>query len=162
MPNVAKVLKEEISRIGRKEAKSLTQPLQRRVVQLVRSAADAKRRLSLLESANKLLVARLAKLEASPAVAAPAEQASERGWISGKGVKSLRKRLGLSRKEMGALVDVSEQSIYNWESSSRALKLRDASRKALFSMRGIGAREARRRLAELAAKAPAPKRGKSK
>lgn len=162
MPNVAKVLKEEISRIGRKEAKSLTQPLQRRVVQLVRSAADTKRRLSLLESANKLLAARLAKLESSPAVAAPAEQAAERGWISGKGVKSLRKRLGLSRKEMGSLIDVSEQSIYNWESSARALKLRDASRKALFSMRGIGAREARRRLAELAPKAPAPKSGKSK
>ncbi|MCC6227435.1 MAG: helix-turn-helix transcriptional regulator [Microthrixaceae bacterium] len=161
MPNVAKVLKEEISRIGRKESSALARPLQRRIVQLVHSAADMKRRLALLEAANKQLQSRLARIEgAQPAPAA--EQDSARGWISGKGVRSLRKSLGLSAAELGALVDVSAQSVYNWEANAGMLKLRDASKNALMSLRGIGAREARRRLAEKAPKRATVKRGKAK
>ena len=155
MPNVAKVLKEEIARIGRKESRAAVTPVHRRTIQLERSSADLKRRVAALERLNKDLHKRLAQL-APVATAAPAP--ASRNWISGKGVKSLRKQLGVSQADLARLVGVSDQSVYNWESAPGKLNLRDVTRANLLAMRSLGAREAKRRLAEMSAKKPAPGR----
>jgi DNA-binding transcriptional regulator YiaG len=158
MPNVASVLKQEIARIARKEAKAAVGPLRKPSVRARADIAGLKRRLAALEKANKDLLARLVKVEAAQPV--PATEPAARGWISGKGIRSLRKRLGLSQNEFARLAGVSGQAVYMWESKTGTLTLRGPTKAKVFAVRGLGAREARRRLAEMAeaaAKQPARK-----
>jgi DNA-binding transcriptional regulator YiaG len=151
MPNVAKVLREEITRLARKEAKAAVAPIRRPSIRLRKDAADLKRRMASLEKETKRLQALLNKMEAAqPAV----PDAEKKAWISGKGIKSLRKRLGLSQAELAKLVGVSDNAVYIWESKPGMLKLRPSTKAAVFSIRGIGAREAKKRLEEMKKKTP--------
>ena len=145
MPNVMKVLKEEISRISRKEAKAAVSPVRKPSARYRKDIADLKRRMALQEKANKQLQGRLAKVEAAQPAAPTAEPAG-RGWISGEGIKSLRKRLGLSQADFARLVGVSDQAVCIWENKSGMLRLRDSTKTSVFAVRGIGVREAKRRL----------------
>ena len=61
----------------------------------------------------------------------------------------MRKRLGLSAAQLAALVGVSEQSVYNWETKKATPRKEQFA--AIIALRGIGKREVRQRLA---AKAP--------
>jgi DNA-binding transcriptional regulator YiaG len=157
MPNIAKVLKEEISRIGRKEAKAANRLIHHKEVRLAKAAVDLKRRVVELEKAMRLLQQRLAALEAVQPVSAATGQESKREWISGKGIRRLRKKLGLSQAAFAKLVGVSIISVYQWEKHAGMLKLRKATKAAVFGIRGIGAREAKRRLEEVTKAGPAKK-----
>ena len=148
MPNIAKVFREEISRISRHEAKVAVTPIRKPTVRLRKDVASLKTRLAALEKAHKELQAIAAKCQATQP--APVPETAEKGWISGKGVKTLRKRLGLTQGEFAKLVGVSTQSVVVWESKSTMLKFLDKTKAAVFAVRGIGAREAKARLAALA------------
>ena len=143
--NIAQVLKAEISRIAKREAKLLTSTTRSTAIQLKKTTADLKARLALLEKEVKrlnVIVINLASTQPAPAEA-PEEG---RAWISGKGVKALRRKTGLSQKEFGILTGVSPRAVTLWESQSGMLKLRDATKKAIMAVRGIGKAEARKRL----------------
>jgi hypothetical protein len=159
MPNVATVLKEEITRLARKEAKAAVSPIRKPSFRLRKDVADLKRRVASLAQENKQLLGRLARIETT--LPAPAPEAEKKGWISGKGVRSLRKRLGLTRAEFAKLVKVSENAVYIWESKPGMLRLRGNTKAAIFSIRGIGVREARKRMEEMRKTTKtAPKKGK--
>ena len=64
-----------------------------------------------------------------------------------KGLKSLRAHLGLSAAEFGLLVGASAQSIYKWE-TGKAVP-RGSQQATLAAIRGIGKREAGKRLAAI-------------
>jgi len=145
MPNIAKVLREEIARISRHEAKVAFTPLQRRTIKLERAAAGLKRRTASLEKENKQLQARLAQAEAAMPQP-PGPEPAGREWISGRGIKSLRQRLGLSQGQFARLAGASLRAVGKWESQPGMVKFRDATKAAVFSLRGIGAREAKQRL----------------
>ena len=74
MANVAKVLKEEIARISRKETKAAVSSIGKSQTSLKKTVADLKRRLASLEKDNKRLVAE-AKKHAPVSVKAPSEEA---------------------------------------------------------------------------------------
>jgi len=150
MPNIAKVLKDEISRISRHEVKVAITPNRKPTIRLRKEVAELKIRLAALEKSGKELRALMGSIQTTQPVPAP-EQA-EKGWISGKGIVSLRRRLGLSQGEFAKLVGVSDQAVYLWERKPGMLKLRKETKAALFAVRGIGAREAKQRLASLKAK----------
>lgn len=64
--------------------------------------------------------------------------------FSASGLAKQRQRLGLSAREVGALLGVSALSVYKWETGkvrSRARQL-----EAIASLRGLGKREAAARL----------------
>jgi len=146
--NIAQVLKAEISRISKKEAKALSSPTRSSTIQLKKTVADLKTRLSTLEKSNKELQKQVATLIASQPK--PAQEPEAKGWISGKGVKALRRKLGLSQGEFGKLTGVSTGAVTLWESKSGMLKLRDATKKAIMAVRKISGKvEARKRLDEL-------------
>lgn len=147
MPNIAAVIKEEIARISRKEAKAAVAPLRKPSVRYRGDIADLKSRLALMEKANKDLLARLAKVEGSQ----PAPEATEEGGrvrITAKGMKSLRKKLGLSAGDFGRLLGITAQGVYNNEHSKGALRLRATTKTAYLAVRGMGAKEAKAKLAE--------------
>lgn len=155
MSSIGALLKQEITRLARKEVRAQTEATRKATNQHRGSIASLKKQVAELERALARLQRQQSRGRPAPAAA---DQGEERIRFVPKGLKSHRERLGLSAAEYGLLAGVSSQSIYNWErgqASPRAGQL-----KALASLRGLGKREALRRL-EAAAAQPAakPKKG---
>ena len=159
MANVITALKAEIARIARKEAKQAVAPLRKPANATRLTLADLKRRVAALEQENKQLAASLSKI---PQPAPAEEPAKAKGWVSGKGVRSLRQKLGLSQEAFAQLVGVSPNAVYQWEHKSGMLRLHANTRAAVMSVRELGAREAKAKLAEMAAAKQAKPAGKVK
>jgi DNA-binding transcriptional regulator YiaG len=143
MPNIASALKEEITRLARKEARAHVESLKKASNQYRRDIAELKRQVAtLMQHATR------ADKVAAKATANPATQAkSARVRFVPKGLRSQRARLGLSAAEYGKLAGVTQQSIYNWESGTTRPRAEQIPR--LASLRALGIREARARLDQL-------------
>jgi len=142
MSNFNSVLKGEIARVARKEIKAVADPLRKANANCRREIAELKRQVLALQKEVRLL-SRVSR--ASAAVEADIQTNTRFG---AKGLKSLRARLGLSAADFGRLVGASGQSIYNWE-AGKAVP-RAGQQAALASVRGLGKREAAKRLEALA------------
>ena len=103
MPNFAAVLKQEITRLARKEVKAQTGPLKKHSAEQRRTIAALKRQVASLQRD----VAFLQKHEKRRLEKAPAAKEAEGVRFSPKWVKADRKRLGLSAREYSLLVGVS-------------------------------------------------------
>lgn len=141
MPNIAVVLKDEITRLSKKVVKQETLPLQKAIASQRRQLAALKRELA--ETKRELATLRKATPKAPTRKVNEAEGGQVRFQV--RGLKTLRARLGLSASDFGKLVGVSGQTIYNWETEKATP--RRAQIVALGQVRGIGKREALRRLA---------------
>jgi DNA-binding XRE family transcriptional regulator len=144
MPNIAAVLKEEILRLARKEVRQQTNVLRRASAQYRREIAGLKRRLSDLQRQ----VGPLKKQVLKGALPRAAEASAEQVRFTAKGLRSQRRRLGLSAADYGKLVGVTGQTIYSWEQESSRPRKQQVVR--LASLRHLGKREAQARLAQLA------------
>jgi len=103
-----KELQLEITRLARKEIKKELEPVKRVNASQRGYIADLRREVTELQKE----VARLQRAASK----APVEIDDSKGfWISGKGVVSLRKRLGVTQAELAVLANVSTQSIVKWE-----------------------------------------------
>lgn len=113
MPKLATVLKDEITRLARKEVRAESLPMRKAAVQSRTDINALKRRVAALEkqiaSLSKAATIRKAETAIDPATIR----------FSSKGFGTLRRRLGLSATEMGFLFDASDQSIYKWERGVR-------------------------------------------
>ncbi len=135
MPNIALVLKAEIARISRKEARSETERLQTMVAQQRKELVALKRQVTALEK-SLVQVLRSARKE-SAAVSPVSTQAAGGPTIKFSAAKLIKHRqlLGITANEYGALVGVTGQSIYKWEAGKafpRSQQLERAS--ALLAM----------------------------
>jgi len=112
--NIASVLKQEISRLSRKETRSETDKLRKTSAQYRSEIAALKRRTAALEQQ----ISRLGRLlpQQTPEKAEPEAKTNAR--FSAKGFKTLRKRLGLTAEATATLLGVSAQTIYNWEAGN--------------------------------------------
>ncbi|MBZ5588475.1 MAG: hypothetical protein LAO05_07925 [Acidobacteriia bacterium] len=147
MPNIAKVLKDEVARITRGETRKALASVRRPAAGLRRTTADLKRRVAQLEKELRSLRKTIEGLaKAHPPSAA---EGTDKARITAKGMRSLRRKLRLSGQEFAKLLGVSPQVVYWWEKSSGRLRVRRTTRAAILATRGIGSREARRRLAEI-------------
>lgn len=141
MPNFASVFKEEIVRLARKAVRSEVEGLKKSSAQYRTDIAELKRRVAALEkqlskvekTTSKVVAAEAADGEASPV------------RFSAKGLATHRQRLGLSAADMGALLNVSAQSIYHWEAGKS--KPRQQQLAAIAALRKMGKRQARAQLA---------------
>jgi DNA-binding transcriptional regulator YiaG len=146
MPNIAKVLKDEMARIARREANNIVAPARKPAVGLKRTAAELRRKVAGLEKEVRALRKAVAGLRP----AAPAADTSvAKARLTAKGMRSLRRKLRLSGQEFAQLVGVTGQAVYAWEKGDGPLKVRTRTRTAIVAIRGIGAREAKRRLAAM-------------
>ena len=146
MANLASVLKSEIARLARKEAKVQLDPLRKANAGYRRDIAALKREVAELSRRLKAT----SKATARPAKnAASASEDGPRLRFQAKGLKSHREKLGLSAAEYGALAGVSAQSIYNWEAGKTVPRQTQVA--ALAELRGMGKREAAKRLEAAAA-----------
>jgi DNA-binding transcriptional regulator YiaG len=146
MPNVAKVFKTEITRISRKEIKTAIGQIGKSHMGLKKTVVDLKKRLASLEKENKRLMAETKKQKPEFAEKPLEEQGKAR--ITAKGIRSLRRSLRLTQADFAKLVGTTTHSVYLWENKDGGLKLRDKTREALLSIRGMGVKEAKEKLAE--------------
>lgn len=142
MSNVMKELKAEISRLARKEVKKALAPVQR---------AHAARRGLIAELRREIVALRkeLGAMQKAGTAAAAPEAADEGGrfWIMGKGVRSLRKRLGLTQAELGRLAGVSVPTVVKWEGTAGKVAVRRKETVALLKeIRGLSKKTAAERL----------------
>ena len=151
MPNLATLLKEEISKIVRKEVQDQVRELQK----TVREQRDALARLEKQSGPAK------AKAAAKPAAAKPtaAEPAAKvRKAPAGTGdkrkqirispntIKKHRRRLKLSQAELGELLNVSTNTVLRWEAGTS--KPRGKHLPGLGQLRSMGLREVKKQRSE--------------
>ena len=140
MPDVATVLKEEITRLARKEVKQQVGPLKKTITEQRRTIAELNRQVVALARNQAFLQ----QQEKRRLAEAPEADAAEGVRFSPQWVKAHRKRVGLSASDYGLLVGVSGQTIYSWESGKS--KPRATALAGWGNVRSIGKREASRRL----------------
>ena len=144
MSNIAKALKEEISRISRKEAKGAAAPIATSNAGLRKTVSDLKKRVAALEKENRHLLAGVKREKSAKAPELSREPKKAR--ITSKTIRSLRSRLGLSQADFGKLAGVTTHAVYLWENKEGQLNLRDKTKAAFLSIKGMKAREAKERL----------------
>lgn len=139
MSNVMKELKSEISRLARKEVKQeLAQvkkinATQRGLIAALRRQVDALQK--------EMAVLKKAAPKAEKVLGGKTEPQG-RFWITAKGVRTLRKRLGLTQAVFGKLAGVSGQSVVNWEGSKGKIDIRKKATMArLQEIKGKGKKE---------------------
>ncbi len=141
MPNLAVVLRQEIRRLARQEARAEIATVKRSSGQYRRDIAGLKRELAV--ALRKIAVLE-SELRRGRGAAEPAVEDAETKRWSPRGLKTHRKRLGLSAKQYGALIGVSGQTIYHWESGQQRPRARQFA--ATLAVRGLGKRAALARL----------------
>jgi DNA-binding transcriptional regulator YiaG len=140
MPNITTVLNDQIRRLARREIKNNTLVMRRAASQYRREIAALKRQ-----------IAELSKSVASLQKAAPAQQLEQPAVdaqslrFRADGLRTHRAKLGISAQHYGQLVGVTGQTIYDWESGKSRPRTSQLPR--IASVRGLGKREALKRLA---------------
>jgi DNA-binding transcriptional regulator YiaG len=138
MANIGQVLKEEIGRLSRRQIRQDTAALKKDSVWLKRTVADMKRRITTLERENRLLKAQVSRQ--LPAES-PGTDNIKKLRVTGPMIQKLRKRLKISQADLGILLGVSGQSVYQWERRDDRLRLRENAKVALYRVRKMGIRE---------------------
>lgn len=144
MPNIASILKAEISRVARKEVRAEIETLKKASVAHRASIAELRRQVNVLEKELR----RVAKGAIRPAMAPDSDDeasASTKRRFSATRLAAHRVKLGLSAAIYGQLVGVSGQTIYHWEQGK--VRPRAAQLENLASIRDLSAREITERLA---------------
>lgn len=148
MPNMATVLKGEISRIARKEMKSGTSVLRKASAQYRKDIAALKRQVSNLQGKVSVLEKRVLRIVPTQVPEADGKDVR----FTAKGLLSQRKRLGLSASDYGKLVGVTGHTIYTWEKGTS--RPRKTQLPVLASIRQMGKKEVHARLELLSKGSP--------
>jgi hypothetical protein len=148
MPDLATVLKDEITRLARKQQRPEADAL-RKTVNIQRSEiASLKRRFLVLERALAGLSSARRAPAPKPSASASASEEGRHIRFTPSGLASNRQRLGLSAADYGLLVGASGQSIYAWEPGTTTPRPKHLA--AIASLRGIGTKAAVARLSAIA------------
>jgi DNA-binding transcriptional regulator YiaG len=147
MPNINKVLREEITRLSRREMRATSARLKKGVQRAHSACAELKARIRMLEARIVELARRTAAAPAE-AVGAEAGAAGVKIRPTGAMIRKLRARLGLPQTRLAKLLGVSAQSVTHWESNAGKLKMRERTRQSLLKIRSLGKRAVRRMVAE--------------
>ncbi len=140
MANIGTVLKEEITRLARREVNSQIKTIRKASAQHRRDIAQLKRQVAALSKQ----VAYLERQERKRASKGVPKASTEGRRFSARGLKAHRTQLGLSAADYASLVGVSPQTIYNWEQGK--VRPGDEHLASLVAVRGLGKRDALKRL----------------
>ncbi len=156
MPNIGKVLKDEIQRISDKSSRATAAKLRKEIAALRAAQVSLRKEVGQLKKQQRAGVSTLSTPSTSPD--ASASRKGRRGGITSKGIVSLRKRLGLTQTAFAELAEVTPQSVTLWENKDGPLRLRTATAAKLDELKGIGKREAQQRLAAAKKSPPRPRK----
>ena len=140
MPNIASILKDEITRLARKEIRSELEALRKASAQYRSDIAGLKRRVAELEKQAGRLVPKSSK-KVIPVVEG---EGPTNFRFSAKRFAAQRQKLGVSAGDMGTLLGVSAQTVYNWEAGKA--RPRQQQLAAIAAVRKLGKRDVKARL----------------
>lgn len=146
MPNIASILKAEISRVARKEVRAEIEVLKKSSFAHRASIAALRRQVDALEKALRRAVKGSAGRSVTPEADAAVDAGVKRRFSANR-LAAHRAKLGLSAATYGKLVGVSGQTIYHWEQGKA--RPRAAQLESLASVRELGAGEVAERLESL-------------
>jgi len=150
LSKLASTLKDEITRLGRKEARRLALPLKRRITTLERLVRD--QRVAMKQLARQAAAVPRAAAASS---GAPPGQAADSRELDAVSIKRERERLGMTQRDLGKRIGVTHVAVYLWESGRS--KPQGRNRKVLQKV--LGLRAPRPEPARAAMK-PGPKPGR--
>jgi DNA-binding transcriptional regulator YiaG len=160
MSNIAQVLKDEIQRIAKKQIKASASELHKYNVSLKKTLVQLRKQLaSIKQEMRQLKKFQGKQLRAEPQTIS---ETAERLRFSAKGIRSLRKKLKLSQADFAKLVGVSSLAVYQWERKEGKLALRQATKTKMAEIRGLGRKEALKRIEEMPSKSKAKTKAKKK
>ncbi len=125
MPNIANVLKDEIKRVARKEINLTLTPLKVSNAALKKLVYEHKQRIAALEKENKRLSSLQEKIHGPVHDNSP-KLKEDNFSITGRQVRSLRGRLGISQARLAQLLGVCDNIVGIWESKPGRLQIQRA------------------------------------
>ncbi len=146
MANLTSLLRDEITRLARRQINAEIAPLKKRCAQQRRMIAALKKECSALRRELSQLSKRGTTL-APKAAPGTAEGGVTRRRFRADGLRSFRVRLGLTVREVALLLGVSDQTVYNWETAST--RPQPAMIETIAELRALGKREVKARLLKL-------------
>jgi DNA-binding transcriptional regulator YiaG len=150
MSTLAQTIKDEIRRISRREIGLALSKFRRDHIALKKRIAEQKSRISAIEKDNKELSKRQVAFGQDQRVEAHSEPEAEHVAVYGRGIKSLRRRLGLSQIDLATLIGMNRISISHWEKKSGKITiLKPDVRKMLTELKGMKKAEVAARLGTL-------------
>ena len=139
MSNVMKELKLEISRLARKEIHAELAPVRKINAAQRGFIAALRRQVDALQKEMSMLK------KSAPASASSGDQiksvSEERVGFTGKGIKALRRRLGLTQAALASLAGVSGPAVVQWEKNQGKMRLRKTSSIKLQEIRKMKKRD---------------------
>ncbi|MDR3682112.1 MAG: helix-turn-helix domain-containing protein [Geothrix sp.] len=141
MPNFVSAMKDEVLRLARKEVRRELEGLKKASAQYRSDIAELKRRVVVLEKQH----ARLEKKGSKKVSVEPEGDGTARFRFSAKRLAAHREKLGVSAGDMGTLLGVSAQTIYNWEAGKS--RPRQQQLAAIAAIRKLGKRAVQAQLA---------------
>ena len=142
MPNIATVLKQEIQRLARREARALVRPVKNALLRERKAVAALRARVASQGNEIERLQARMRAVGSMrPKVS---EDTLKRTRWRKDTVRAIRMSLGLSQADFAQLVGVSANAVYQWESNRSSPQHKY--RTVMLGLRGMGKRDARRLL----------------
>jgi DNA-binding transcriptional regulator YiaG len=136
------IIKEEIIRLAKREMRAKFVPLRRDVRSLKITASQLRKSVAGLQR----LVNQQAKQMGPKPVAEVTPEDMKKARISPRLIKSLRKHLGISQRELAKLVGVTVGAVFQWEKGK--FEPKDDKKKLLIGLRKLGRHGARKLLAE--------------
>jgi len=138
-------IKSEIVRLAKREMRKTFVPLRRDVRLLKSTVSQLRKTVVVLErlvaQQQKELKKRKVPLEATP-------EELKKSRFSPRLVRSLRKKLGISQKELAVLAGVTVGAAHLWEKGK--FKPKDEKKAVMVALRKLGRREVRKLLEERA------------
>jgi DNA-binding transcriptional regulator YiaG len=143
MGNLEATIKSEIIRLAKRELRRVTVPLRRDVRSLKMTVSQLRKTLSGLE---RLAARRGSELLSEKVKLSAAPEELEKSRFSPRLILALRKRLGITQKELAILAGVTVGAIFQWEKG--IFDPRDDKKAVLVALRKLGRRQVKRLLEE--------------
>jgi len=147
MGKLESTIKSEIQRLAKREIRSTFIPLRKEVRTIRLKLSGLSKNFSAL---NRLTKEQLQKVPKKGLEATPEEVKASR--LTPDRIRGLRKKLGISMRELGILTGSSLSSILSWEKGK--FKPRGEKKGALVALRRVRKRDVRKMIAEKMSKEP--------
>ena len=135
------LLKAEIARLAKKATKDKLLSQSKEIRKLKSDVSALNKTVAALEKK----IAKLERQQPEPKLKATKSEVNGARFSPGL-IKKLRKRLGISQRELGLLISVSTNAVITWESGRS--NPRDESKAAMIALRKLGRREVLNLIAE--------------
>jgi DNA-binding transcriptional regulator YiaG len=142
MGKLESIIKSEIQRLAKREVRSTFRPLRKEVWRMKLKLSNLLKNFTILDRLAKEASKSKSterKLEASPEEVKASRLTPER-------ISNLRKKLGISQRELGVLVGATIGAVLSWEKGK--FKPRGDKKAALVALKKIRKRDVRKMLAE--------------